>query len=192
MKTLRKIGLAIMSVAALALTSACDSDDDGKDSPDGGGSDKFEVTLDGKTLKLSHAYWTLDDESTSSSGTHTMSLMFTSYDLVNPPKKLSSINYVSIDYEVPKSQTGLEMANIFNGKYHVYVAQNVTMDDPGWQGENDFNQGKEGWLTVTKEGSSYTITLSPTKISQETEADSKTLKFSYSGPVKPLPAGMLN
>ncbi len=110
MKTLRIIGLAIMSVAALALTSACDSDD-GKDFPDGGGSDKFEVTLDGKTLKLSHAYWTLDDESTSGSSMRTMSLMFTSYDLVNPPKKLSSINYVSIDYEVPKSQTGLEMAN---------------------------------------------------------------------------------
>lgn len=94
MKLLKWI-LAIMVTMVISYTlSSCSKDDDGPDN----GKKGITVTLDGKSLNFTNVYhYVLYN---------TMYIEFYNYDVTNP--KISSgfkMNYLSIDYDIPGSQT---------------------------------------------------------------------------------------
>lgn len=184
MNTFRKFGLSVMAVLATLSLSSC-SDDDDKDE-NGGGSGNITATLDGASLGLSTVYWYIDSESsTSSTSNNIMAIEFYSYDPTNLKSFPNSISYLSVNYEIPATQTSIESATIESGDYHIYVAKDVTMNSEGWQGETDYRATTNSPLVITRDGNNITVSVANAEISDWDT--SKTLKLSYSGTIPMLP-----
>ena len=186
MRTLRKLGLHLFITIIASLSFASCSDDDDKDN---NGGNKASATIGGESLPLSYAYWYFDENTYGDkAGNKNMIIEFYSVDItkMSASNFPSSINSLSIDYDVPSSQNELLPTTVDSRDYHLYLAQNVTLDDEGWQGETKWRATSNSPVVIKKEGNTFTITISSAEIYGDNN-QMKELKFSYTGPISYLP-----
>lgn len=176
MKQLKWI-LAIMVTMVICFTlSSCSKDDDNDLD---GGKKGITATLDGKSMNFTNVYYYVIY--------NTMYIEFYSYDITNP--KISSntkVNFLSIDYDIPSSQTEIETTTLEGGNYHLYVAEGVTMNDEGWQGENDYRGINDSPLEIIRDGNKITINIKSAQVEDESD-DNRELKLSFSGSIPLMP-----
>lgn len=186
MRTLRKLGLHlfITIIASLSFAS-CSDDDDDKDN----GGNKASATIGSENLPLSYAYWYFDENSSGNNADNkNLVIEFYSIDItkMSASNFPSSINFMSIDYDVPASQSEPLAATVESGDYHVYLAKDVTMNSEGWQGETAWRATSNSPVVITKNGNTFTVNIASAEIYGENN-QMKELKFSYTGPISYLP-----
>ncbi len=191
MKTFRKISMmAIAMFTAISLAS-CGDDDDEEDEP-GNSNGSISATLNGSAMNLSHAYWYIDKESSTSSPDNVnMVIEFYSYNPTDPASTQFPISYISVDYEVPASTSSISSKTIPSGNYHIYVAKDVSMTSSGWQAESIDGQTSNSPLVITRNGSETSVRIDHAEVvaGDNPSADiTKTLVLSYSGEIPMLPA----
>lgn len=175
MKQLKWI-LTLMVTMVISITlSSCSKDDD----EPGGGKKGITATLDGKSLGFTNVYYyTLYN---------TMYIEFYTYDITNPKFSSSTkLNFLSIDYDIPRSQTEIETITLDGGDYHLYVAEGVTMSDEGWQGETDYRGSNDSPLEIVRDGNKITINIKSAQVEDESD-DRRELKLSFSGNIPLMP-----
>lgn len=166
-----------MAAMVISTTfSSCSKDDD--DEP-GSGKKGITATLDGKSLGFTNVYYyTLYNS---------MYIEFYNYDVTNP--KIPSgikINYLGIDYDIPSSQTEIETITLDGGDYHLYVAEGVSMNDEGWQGETDYRGINDSQLEIVRDGNKITINIKSAQVEDDSD-DSRELKLSFTGNIPLMP-----
>jgi len=183
MKTFRKFGFAVMAVIACLCTASCS---DGDNEP-GSGKGSISASVDGKNLKLSHAYWWIDTESTTDvPGNKTMHIEFYSVDLTKPESYPGYVNCMTIDYEIAPDVNTIQPVTLQSGEYHIYLVQNLTPDDSGWQGETIFDDMSNTPCKIVRNGDNqYTIQIDRATVSDNNTT--KTVTFKFAGPIAPLP-----
>lgn len=190
MKTFRKIGLMAIAVFTAISLASCGDDDDEEDEP--GTGSNITATLNGSAMNLSHVYWYIDKESSTSSPDNVnMVIEFYSYNPTNPSSAQFPISYISVDYEVPASTSSISSKTIPSGKYHIYVAKDVSMTSSGWQAESIDGQTSNSPLVITRNGSETSVRIDHAEVvaGDNPSTDiTKTLALSYSGSIPMLPA----
>lgn len=177
MKTFRKIGLTVIAVLACMCATSCGDDDDDDESGNSNGS--VSATVDGSAFKLSNVYWWIDNDN------HDMHIEFYSYNPTDPSSFPGYANIMTIDYEVPANVNSLQATTLESGQYHIYLVQNITMSDGGWQGETMYNSTSNSQCIITGSGSNFTIKIDHATVSDESET--KTVKLNFSGKISELP-----
>lgn len=64
-----------------------------------------------------------------------MHIEFYSYDSTIPGSFPGYVTMMSIDYEIAPNITDLQSVTLPSEEYEIYLAQNVTENSYGWQGE---------------------------------------------------------
>lgn len=176
MKTLRQIGLLVAMLMIAFFANSCSDDDDSKGN---GSSGSTTVTIDGKPVSLSHVYWwAYDDE---------MHIEFYSFDITSG-KFPGSMNLMSIDYDIPSTQSAIEDVTLESGLYHIYLAKNVTMENEGWQGETDSRDTSNSPLIIKKNGNKISVYIEQATVGTDYHADNVNLHVEYNGTIKKLPS----
>lgn len=175
MKQLKWI-LAILVTMVISTTlSSCSKDDDEPTS----GKKGITATLDGKSLGFTNVYYYVLY--------NTMYIEFYNYDITNPKISSSSkFNFLSVDYDIPRSQTEIETITLDGGDYHLYVAEGVTLNDEGWQGENDYRGIYDSPLEIVRDGNKITINIKSAQVGDD-DNDIRELKLSFSGNIPLMP-----
>lgn len=184
MKTLRKIGFAVMAViACVGITSCSDDDDD-----NGGGSGNITATADGASIGLKYAYWWIDTESTTTQGDKTMHIEFWSFDANNMASFPGSMSLMTIDYEIPSSVNEIQTTTLESGDYHIYLVQNMTPESDGYQAETQWNATNNSDCVIVRDGNNVSITIDNAKVYDENS--SKTVVLKFNGNIAKAPASI--
>lgn len=189
----------LLLIATVCVFCACSSDDDENDGT-GGTSDSSSITvnINGEKTVLNTAYWWAEE---SSDNKTFYQLIFMSFDLYkymeNPDisKYPSSYSVFSISYEAPGSTSELATGSFSSDNYELSGMLGSTLDKP--DGKYYVEQGPEsGNLSVTKNGNSYTITISSLEAiysdpadSGQSELGSTKISWNYTGEINKAPYG---
>lgn len=177
MKTLRKLGFAALAaMCCFCATSCSDDDDDNKSS--------VSASIDGSAFTLTNGFWYITEDSYDG---REMNIEVFNFDYlgalmgkhVSWPSK---INFVAISYGIPSSQNSLEATTVSGQDYHIYIARGVSDGDEGYQAEN-LKRASNSDLVITRNGSNYTVKIDNVVVAQDDINDTKTFKFSFSGPL---------
>lgn len=179
---MKKLLLSWATVFMVAIVSvgivSCSKDDD----DNGGGNGSMTATLDGSNVSFyKNAYWYIERK--------TMYIEFYSFDIMgvlNGNASLpSSMNFLTISYDVDNSQTGIESVTLPSGKYDIYLAKGFSANSEGWQGETWYNATNNSDLIIERNGNNITLKIEKAYVGDD-DSD-KTFSFSYSGPISLLP-----
>lgn len=179
MKKLKNFFMVMAAIAMIMPFNSCGDDDE----PDGGKKGEATVTIDGESINLKYAYYTVSEGY--------VMIQFSSHDLMNGQFP-ESCTYVLIDYPVSQSQTDIENATVSSGVYTFSIEEH---DGPEESGNSVFyesrvNAASNSDLVVEKNGKNIKLSIDHITL-EKTTSNGKPLgeisgSFHYNGSIKKL------
>lgn len=159
--------MAFLVLFSFTLT-ACSDDDDADNNA------SHSVKLGDKTFSTPYGYWYMNSEAGEFDNENMVTMEFYSF---NPTSGSypSSMSFVAIEFELQDGQKEINTMVVKSGKYHIYVASDVTMSSEGLQCETEFGETGNSDLKIVRSGNSYTISIEHAVVSD----DSKNYDFSF-------------
>lgn len=183
---MKKFFMNCATLFMVAMMSVCLASCSSDDEPSGGGG-STSASLGNKKVSLSHAYYEFDGEM--------IYLVFFSYD-VRSSKVPSTINYFSIEYKNWESSSQREIKSVVvpASRYSARLALDLSEKNPegSFYGESDGRSTSESDLKITRDGDKITVKIEKVNIyGYDDDNKGQPFTFNYSGPILPLPQGLI-
>lgn len=170
----------VMGLMAMIVPfNSCSNDDE----PDGGKKGEATVTIDGESINLKYAYYTVYEGY--------VMIQFSSYDLMSG-KTPESSTHVLIDYPVSKSQTDIENTTVASDVYTFSIEEHRGSEESGNSVFYDtrYNDTSNSDLVVEKNGKNIKLSIDHITLVKTTPTG-KPLgeisgSFYYNGSIKKL------